>query len=185
LACQGDKATIFHRNMSSTKSIIDGIFKKNYITITCSDESPYIIDCGSHIGISILYFKLKYPYAKILGFEPCPHTFQLLEKNIKNNYLQDVILLNKAVNTIEESACFFMDGNDKNYDGRGSSLVEKWGNQLQKEGEKIFVDTVKLSCFIDKKVDFLKLDIEALEYDVLKELGDKIKLITEIYHWSN
>src|SRR5437762_3374640 len=36
-------------------------------------SDPLIIDGGSNIGVSILYFKKTYPRARIVGFEPDPH----------------------------------------------------------------------------------------------------------------
>src|SRR6184192_2229413 len=41
-----------------------------------------ILDIGSNIGASILYFHEKFPDAKIFGFEPHPDTFRVLEKNV-------------------------------------------------------------------------------------------------------
>src|SRR6516164_4426665 len=35
-----------------------------------SSTNPLIIDGGSNIGMSILYFKRLYPNARIVGFEP-------------------------------------------------------------------------------------------------------------------
>ena len=40
------------------------------------------IDCGANIGISILFFKKQYPDCTIMAFEPNPHAFPLLEKNV-------------------------------------------------------------------------------------------------------
>jgi len=39
---------------------------------------------------------------------------------------------------------------------------------------------VRLSSYIDESVDLLKLDIEGMEEIVLKEIGDKLKLIRKI-----
>ena len=41
-----------------------------------------IVDIGSNIGSSIIYFHQQFPDAKILGFEPHPDTFRVLEKNV-------------------------------------------------------------------------------------------------------
>ena len=41
---------------------------------------PLILDGGSNIGMSILYFKHVYPQAHIIGFEPDPTISPLLEK---------------------------------------------------------------------------------------------------------
>jgi hypothetical protein len=41
---------------------------------------PLILDCGSNIGMSILYFKHIYPRARVIGFEPDPAIFPYLER---------------------------------------------------------------------------------------------------------
>lgn len=46
---------------------------------------PLIVDCGSNIGMSVIFFKLLYPDARVLAFEPDPAPFELLEQNIRTN----------------------------------------------------------------------------------------------------
>jgi hypothetical protein len=46
------------------------IFIDNSYYFAAENETPYIIDCGSNIGMSILYFKTLYPNSRILAFEP-------------------------------------------------------------------------------------------------------------------
>src|SRR5690242_15479864 len=48
-------------------------------------QNPLIIDGGSNIGMSILYFKRIYPDARIIGFEPDPDIYQLLNNNLSKN----------------------------------------------------------------------------------------------------
>ena len=43
------------------------------------------------------------------------------------------------------------------------------------------VKTVKLSDYIDRPVDLLKLDIEGAETAVIEELGEKVALARRIY----
>src|SRR5690348_10496292 len=45
-------------------------------------DSPIIFDCGSNIGMSLLFFKKLYPNARISAFEPDPYTFVILERNV-------------------------------------------------------------------------------------------------------
>ena len=41
-----------------------------------------IVDLGSHIGTSILFFRVRHPGAEIHGFEPDPRTFARLRANV-------------------------------------------------------------------------------------------------------
>ena len=138
--------------------------------------APWIIDCGSHIGMSILYFKALYPEARILAFEPAPETFKLLRENVKRNQLKDVRLENKAVSNQEGKLKFYGDRSVR------SSLLKERGS-----GEGIEVDVVKLSDSIDRTVDFLKIDVEGAEDLVLDDLvaSGKLSLVSQMvieYH---
>ena len=57
---------------------------------------PLILDCGSNIGMSILYFKHVYPKARIIGFEPDLAIFPYLEENVVCNGLKDLQLVQAA-----------------------------------------------------------------------------------------
>jgi FkbM family methyltransferase len=41
-----------------------------------------ILDIGSNIGASIIYFHRQFPDANIFGFEPHPDTFRVLQENV-------------------------------------------------------------------------------------------------------
>jgi predicted O-methyltransferase YrrM len=45
-------------------------------------EPKAILDIGSNIGTSILFFHEQFPSAKIYGFEPHPETFRILQTNV-------------------------------------------------------------------------------------------------------
>src|SRR5207253_914590 len=51
-----------------------------------------ILDIGSSIGSSILYFHRQFPDAKIFGFEPHPDTFRILQENVA--HLPGVMVFN-------------------------------------------------------------------------------------------
>lgn len=129
-----------------------------------ASQSPFIIDCGSHIGMSILYFKTMYPGARILGFEPAPETFKLLQANVKRNRLREVTVLNMAVSNEEGTIKFYGDASLK------SSLF------FQEGKNEIEVKATRLSRYIDRKVDFLKIDVEGAEELVLSDLASTGKL---------
>ncbi len=47
-------------------------------------QNSYIVDCGSNIGLSIIYFHLTFPNTPIVGFEPDKDTFKLLGEKHKD-----------------------------------------------------------------------------------------------------
>ena len=58
------------------------IFKENIYFFEANNEKPLIIDCGSYIGTSILFFKIHYPDSRIISFEPDEENFKILSDNI-------------------------------------------------------------------------------------------------------
>lgn len=156
------------------------IFIKEIYHFFTTNKKPFIVDCGSNIGLSILYFKMLWPNAEILGFEPSPSCFSLLKKNIANNKLTNVTLHNTAV-ADKNGTCSFWDPSDGKGDGRASILVHNDPKHTTT------IETVCLSDYITKPVDLLKIDIEGSEFMVLQDLATtkKLPLIKEIvleYH---
>lgn len=124
---------------------------------------PRIVDCGSNIGMSVLYFKWMYPEAQITAFEPDPEAFACLEANVRDNKLSGVDLHRKAVAGQAGALDFFVDP------GHPGSLQMSL-NPGRQAREAHRVDAVVLSGFLDQPVDLLKLDVEGAEVDVIREL---------------
>ncbi|MBN1568286.1 MAG: FkbM family methyltransferase [Acidobacteria bacterium] len=153
---------------STIRFLYNEIFIDQPYYFPSDTPQPFIIDCGSHIGMSILYFKTLYPDAHVVGFEPAPGTFQLLSENIRQNGLKNVVLYKKAVGNREGKATFYGD------DSVTSSLFEG-----RNPGGAYEVDIVKLSDYMDRPVNFLKLDVEGAESLVFEDLvaASKMRMI--------
>jgi len=80
---------------------------------------PLIIDGGSNIGVSILYFKRLYPNARIIGFEPDPAIFQMLNENIARNHLRDVSVIEAGLGEARGVASFVADNSASGQFGQG------------------------------------------------------------------
>jgi FkbM family methyltransferase len=156
------------------------IFVKEIYHFSASTDTPFIIDCGSNTGLTLLYFKMLYPKAKIIAFEPSKECFKLMQKNISDNHLTDITVYNKALSD-HDGIVSFWDPSQGKGDGRASILMQ--GNKEHMTE----VESVKLSTFITQPVDLLKMDIEGSEFMVFQELAlaNKLKDIKEIvleYH---
>ncbi|WP_454065150.1 FkbM family methyltransferase [Candidatus Nitrospira salsa] len=140
-------------------------------------NDPLIIDGGSNIGMSILYFKKIYPEARIIGFEPDPKIYELLEGNVSRNGLNGVTLVNSGLSAQEGEGTFQADGSAGGYLGDGSGSIT--------------VRLEKLSAYLSEPVDFLKLNIEGEELPVLEEVARSGKLrnvrelVLEYHSWPN
>jgi FkbM family methyltransferase len=170
-----DKALLFPDSFGFLYSLAE-IFVDEPYRFLASNVSPLIIDVGSNIGLSIIYFKRLYPISKIIAFEPDPALFELLERNITTMGYQDVELRNSAAWIEDTTLPFFSEGSLG-----GSSIV----NHLRK-ANPLTVKAERLrSLLADKHVDFLKLDIEGAENEVLFDLdGDlgKVENMFVEYH---
>lgn len=144
---------------------------------------PLILDCGSNIGMSILYYKHVYPRARIVGFEPDPTIFPYLEENISNNKLEDVQLHQAAVGGQESVLTFYSDG--KYSSCLAEHLPEEGATEAGVNWTKHEVPCVKLRECITEPVDFLKMNIEGAEYEALSNAADRLRQVKEMvveYH---
>lgn len=167
---------IYYDNENSVRQTLREVFDNGHYRFETSSEPPVIIDAGSNIGISVLFFKRQHPHAKIICFEPDPNAFSILKLNIEVNQLKDIQLINAALSANEGLVDFYGQIHGKETDARGSSIIDIWGRQ-RTGSSKLKVKSVKLSSYIHSKIDFLKLDIEGAEEEVLKELGDKLSYV--------
>ncbi|HEY6412363.1 MAG TPA: FkbM family methyltransferase [Edaphobacter sp.] len=55
--------------------------ERSYQQILAGGRKPLIVDCGSNIGSSVLWFTVRYPEAHVLAVEPAPDNFAFLTKN--------------------------------------------------------------------------------------------------------
>lgn len=164
---------------------LDYLFKEIFIGLDyyfCSDsDEPFILDCGSNIGMSLLFFKKFYPESEIIGFEPGEKAYEKLQENVETNNLKDVTLVNAALSDKEGEITFYVDPDDA-----GSLIMSTIKERLSaKESQK--VKAIVLSKYITKQVDFLKIDIEGAELAVIEELSKSkkishIKQMTIEYH---
>lgn len=150
---------------------IEEIFLDEVYKFFPSREDALIIDCGANIGLSVLYFKQICPNAKIIAFEADPYVFEFMEKNIKAFALSDVDLLNKAVWTEDSKLEFDAEGTVGGRLGLGEIEIKN----------KIEVESIRLRDYLDKKIDFLKIDIEGAEYKVLKDCADKLHNVENLF----
>lgn len=150
----------------------DEILGEDIYKFIPSSEQPYIIDCGTNIGLSLYYFKKFYPKAKILAFEPDEKIFEILEKNLQNlPNNKDVIIEKKAVWTENTQLEFFSEG------ALAGSLITDFGHK----NNIIKIDAVSLKEYLNEPVDFLKIDIEGAENEVIFDLKGHLSQVKNLF----
>ena len=132
-------------------------------------SAPIIIDCGANVGLSVMYFKSIFPRAKITAFEPDQNIFSLLTSNINEFGYADVNLINKAV-WIEDGGIEFLASG-----GVGGRICHG------SDSNTIQIPTVRLKNLLQEKVDFLKIDIEGAEFDVIEDCKDNLVNVNNLF----
>lgn len=135
------------------------IFVQRIYDFHAGCRSPSILDCGANIGLAVLRLKQLYPEARVTAFEADPSIFGALERNVHGNGFRDVELVNKAVWSSQTTVRFAPEGGDS---GRIDS---------GREGA-IEVPAVRLRDYLAERIDFLKVDIEGAEVEVLRDCVD-------------
>jgi FkbM family methyltransferase len=137
--------------------------------------NPYIIDCGANIGLSVIYLKLMFPNSAILAFEPDEKNFELLQTNINSFNFKNVDARKEAV---------WVDNTTLQFAGEGSMSSRI---HAEVSTNTIPVKAIRLKDFLDKPVDFLKIDIEGAEYKVMMDIADQLHHVNNLfleYHGS-
>lgn len=170
---------VYFQNEEEFKKIYQSIFLDKEYDFSTHKSNPFIIDCGSHIGLNIIYQKISYPNATIIGFEPNPINFIILKKNIQENKFSNVNLFNVALSNRKGVASLHTTDEVNNPWTWGDSIVKNiWGEE--NGGKDVEVKTTLLSEYITKPVDFIKMDIEGMEQKVVQEIELKLHLVNEI-----
>jgi FkbM family methyltransferase len=141
------------------------IFMRSPYRFEHSNDKPVIIDCGANIGMSILYFKKCWPGSRVIAFEPNPHVFQLLEKNMQENNLTGVEINNQALCDNEDIHQFYI--NEDKGTLKGSLLSNRGGaTSFEVKGRRLS------GVLASAHPDLVKMDVEGAELSIIKELFD-------------
>lgn len=170
----------FYEADNNTISIIKEIFiskvyTKNIIKI---EEGDVVFDIGANVGVFSLYASLI-KGTKIFSFEPHPENFRKFSNNVKNNKIGNIKCLNYALGIDNEDRQMI----EGNISGGHKISNEKTATSIDIGGIK--VKSVTLEAMMDKldveKIDFLKLDCEGAEGEIITSLGlDGLKKIDKI-----
>jgi len=148
--------------------LFEEIFVLESYRFAAASQTPLILDCGSNIGMAVLYFKTIYPGGRVIAFEPDRRSFEALSHNVKDNGLSGVEFFNCALFDREGVLDFY---DDPVHPGDMGASAKRPGH-----GTHRTVQAVLLSNYVTEEVDFLKMDIEGSEDEVTMELTRQGKL---------
>ncbi|NII27396.1 FkbM family methyltransferase [Pseudoflavitalea sp. X16] len=138
-----------------------------------------IVDLGANIGLSVIYFKNRYPQAQIIAVEPEKANYDLLVKNVAG--LPAVHCMNNAIWHSHKNLGVFDNGG-----GAYSYQVKE-----ESKEEKAVVQSVTINDIIEiyqlRKIDLLKIDIEGSEKELFSDnyawLHKVGCIVIEVHDW--
>lgn len=140
------------------------------------------LEIGANIGYyTLLEHKIIGNEGKIIALEPSPVNFDILQKNVKSQKIENIILKNIAGGDIDGNVKFLI------YEGAGNSCMVIQEGQKQKwPGKIIDVPIRKIDSVLEElgieKIDFLRMDVEGYENHVLNGLSNTLKSSKPIIH---
>ena len=151
---------IFLRNNTSDiPTFLQVIINQDYL-MNYNFEPKVIIDCGANIGLGTVYFKNKYPNAKIISIEPEQSNFELLLKNTKkynNVYCLKGGIWKKSTNLLIKDVGL----------GNWGFMIEE-SNTSSKDSIKAYTIDDLIKQFDIDHIDILKVDIEGSEKELFE-----------------
>lgn len=137
------------------------LFKKNI------KSGMTVIDIGANIGYySLLAAKGAGPEGKIYSFEPDPHNYSVLRKNIEVNGFTNITAIPKALSRQKGFVDLYCD--ESNF---GAHTLASENIQVRLWAS-IKVETLRLDDFLQERgisrVDFIKMDVQGAEGLVLE-----------------
>jgi FkbM family methyltransferase len=176
---ENDKIKVLARKGSSDANVFQQIFiEDEYAPVikTCKElnyQIDIILDCGSNIGLSSIYFKMHFPNTKICAIEP-------FEPNVK--MLNENFLLNKIEATVINGAIW----NKECYLGISREFRggKEWAITMTDEAESCNIKSYTINQIAEQMkfntIDLLKIDIEGGESYIFNESISDVSFLNKV-----
>jgi len=145
------------------------------------EKNHTVLDIGANIGCTSILFGQT--AKEVISFEPSPTTFKYLELNINNSGLTNVKLHNVGLGSTDENLTLTFAPNNRSGGFVSNQTQASAGHNVEnisiKNGDAYIKDT---------HVDFMKIDVEGFEMNVLQGLANMIQknkpiVVAELNHW--
>jgi FkbM family methyltransferase len=142
-------------------------------------EGDIVIDVGAHMGrYTITSSKYVGPHGKVIAVEAHPYNFKILQRNISLNRLTNVTAMNCAVYSKKDRLKLYLPDEELGYTMHHSLmtnyLISKYSEGIEKkyiEVEAYTLDNLLENSGINQ-VNWIKIDVEGAEYEVLRGAKD-------------
>jgi FkbM family methyltransferase len=133
-----------------------------------------VVDIGANIGTFSLYAAKVCGASRVFSFEPFVDNYRILRKNVEQNQLHGVTCVNQAVAGSRGVRTLRLDSIDPGSHSLVSGSFER----------AVEVDCCTLDDVFDRfalnKIDYLKMDCEGAEYEILENAAPRLEKIGRI-----
>ena len=147
------------RRGTSDLSILDEVVILGGYDFTLPADPQVIIDAGANIGLATLWFKKRYPNARIIAVEPDAGNFDLLRRNVA--HLPDVEVLQAALAPMDGMVGWATEG-----------LRHSGFHIRERQPGENGVEAISMGSLMKRfelaRVSLLKLDIEGGEKELFE-----------------
>jgi FkbM family methyltransferase len=153
-------------------------------------QGDIVVDIGAHIGrYTIIASKRVDMNGKVVAIEAHPGNFEMLNRNIQLNQLTNTISLNHVVYSKETKLKLYSPGQESGHTIYNTIISDRATNE-----EKFVkvnantLDYILQSKGIKQEVNWIKIDVEGAEFEVLKgatnvlSKSNDIALLIEIHN---
>lgn len=149
--------------MGSFKPIETGVITRRV------QSGATVLDIGAHIGYFTLLFARRVgPAGHVYAFEPEPHNYKLLVRNVGENGYGNVTCVQAAAHTANGSVTLYL-ANDNAADHRVAPGED--------DRETINVRALRVDDYLSNvaHIDFIKIDVKGAELSVLQGMNDLLE----------
>ncbi len=122
------------------------------------EPGSVVVDVGANTGNHTVFFAAVLKAQKVIVIEPNPETARFLKTTVAANGLDQVDFSNLGIGAGEKNGKLYLKTGRRGHLGTAT---------LELEGD-VAVDVKPLDDMISERVDFVKIDVEGMEVDVLK-----------------
>lgn len=154
-------------------------------------NDPIIVEAGAHYGTDTIRFVEMWPNSTIISFEPNPGAFSKLVNAVWD--LKNVMTVPIALSTYDGEAilqvCYGTTGDQPIFEGASSLLEPSDYMAIHYQGPKVVVPCRILDHWCEdnhvKAVDFMWLDMEGMELQMLRSSPNILKTVKVILTETN
>jgi FkbM family methyltransferase len=143
-----------------------------------------VLDVGGHVGAFSIFLAKKYPFLKVVAFEPFPDNYRHFLENIRLNEVSNVVVYNRAVTSDGRRITMSFD-----LDNTGGATAEPLTSTVASR-RSAEVESVTLEEMLQRHAPsgckLLKIDCEGAEFEVLPATPSltRVEYLSGEFHMS-